>query len=208
MVHKEVLTSIEEADFIEAGYRAIETGQALDAVNYKEKKVLRSHFKALGQTADRLAGLTYLGGSKKERKNVQTGFVKFGLAVKTYFETVLSEPGAEPAEAVTHRWLQGLIPSQTVIIAKRHVNHEKVLLDRAEREGHEDITPEMDATYDEYPAFIGFTEAYEDLLLENDVDSLSTSQICEGVLLGAVVIRESVELAEFEESHLPLFKSY
>jgi hypothetical protein len=66
----------------------------------------------------------------------------------------------------------------------------------------------MDATYDEYPAFIGFTEAYEDLLLENDVDSLSTSQICEGVLLGAVVIRESVELAEFEESHLPLFKSY
>jgi hypothetical protein len=198
MIYKEVLTSIDEDDFLSAGDRVLAEGGQPDQVSLAEWQKFASDYKGLASIANYIAFEQLLKLHPKQGKRFKTGAVKAYMTLREYFVGLQHEYDYGREHFETNQWLQNLSPKfgRQIISSYLHQQTREIKMMPLEEEP---TTAEIEMTAEEYPALIAFGDLLEERLEERWVSKNKAQEIAWGANLAAIVLREVVEMTELEE---------
>lgn len=206
MLYREILSEIAEDEFLLAADRTFEAAPDITRISPTEKRAAKAELPGLTRLSSYLkhygilTWLVDLGGETKLSygRNLETGLIRHNLTLIEWFNS--QEHNYEDKYLkTTWDWLGSLHSRSLKNIMTRYLQQEKHAIRRQIDEDDFTFSPEVEAAASEYPAFAAFEDLLEERMRDREVTEQTRDEICRGVSLGILAIRESIEIAQFTQ---------
>jgi hypothetical protein len=198
-IPKEAILYIPVDSFMVAATANLNRVQDISRISSKERKLLMKRMRGYAVMAEDTRDYEASRKNKRIANDTYLGIGRLGLALNAWYDFQESAGSTDKRIKTARAWVAGLGQKTMRGIMRSYLNQED---DEFSCDGIDEITyetAEVEATTDTCHAFIAFQSYLESNLAEKGMEENRTYDVGRGVLLGAIALREAVELHEFNQ---------
>jgi hypothetical protein len=199
MIYKEVLTSIDEDDFLDTAERTLSAADMLK-LDPREWRQFARGYKGLAAVGNYIALDSLLQLRPRQGVRYKSGAIMSYIALKEYFADLQLNLKFQPEHYVTNQWLQSISPKLGRQAIKSYLYREEEEKKKEGRPESTEVPLEMIRAFDEYPAMAKYVYTLEAEMGHRQYSQAETEQVAWGAQLGLVAIRELVEIEELKNN--------